>query len=195
MKRISEPSTVSPVFSRFDVLIGSNDDYIDDMTVILSIDPKNGDVPIFSTWIHSSPQIQLTQPINLSPSAHRALQQTDSSSPQVSTENGSETCPDLHDRNDGAHAILSMEAFAPFRINFPVFRVITVLLGINLLEIASEPLADMRGLGGLAVAESTVSQDLAGDGQQDDREVQLQHDSAASASQTSEGCDEVLVLR
>ena len=53
----------------------------------------------------------------------------------------------------------------------------------------------MGELGGLAVAESTVSQDLAGDGQQDDREVQLQHDSAASASQTSEGCDEVLVLR
>ena len=53
----------------------------------------------------------------------------------------------------------------------------------------------MGGLGGLAVAESTVSQDLAGgDGQQDDREVQLQHDSAASALQTSEGCDEVLVL-
>ena len=165
------------------------------MRVILSIDTKNGGVPIFSTWIHSSPQIQLTQPINLSPSANRALQQIDSSSPRVSTENGSETCPDLHDRNDGAHAILSMEAFAPFRINLPVFRVITVLLGINILEIASEPLADMGELGGLAVAESTVSRDLAGDGQQDDREVQLQHDSAASASQTSEGCDEVLVLR
>ena len=92
-----------------------------------------------------------------------------------------------------APAILSIEAFAPFGI----IDAITVLLGIHLLAIASVPLVNMMGeLGSLkTVAESTVSFHLARDGQQqDDREVQLQHDSAVSASQTSEGCDEVLVL-
>ena len=90
-----------------------------------------------------------------------------------------------------APAILSIEAFAPFGI----LDAITVLLGIHLLAIATVPLVNMMGgLGGLpTVAESTVSFHLA-DGQQDDREVQLQHDSAVSASQTNEGCDEVLAL-
>jgi len=101
---------------------------------------------------------------------------------------------DLHGLPCGfaAPAILSIEAL----VSFGIIDAITVLLGIHLLAIASVPIVNMMGgLGGLqTVAESTVSFHLARDGQQDDREVQLQHDSAVSASQTSEGCDEVLVL-
>ena len=76
-----------------------------------------------------------------------------------------------------AHAIWSIEAFAPFGHNMviPVLRAITVLLGINLLAIASERRAGFGvfakgGWVGAAATESTVGLHLATttNGQQDE---------------------------